>query len=1589
VRATAITIVLLLLTACTDSGALTDPSPVESTTSSGLTIKNVRARSGNLYEIANEGLQVGAKRFTDRGFRFEAPVPSRLRGLPFIRTAFNDRDANPDERSFLSFEVNRNVTVYVVHDDTDPVPAWLRGGFDDTGLDLHDNSPHGGSLSVHRAWFPAGTVTLGSAASGDASPVSMYTVLIEGQGGGNDLSAPTAPTGLTATATSASTIALEWSASSDDVGVAGYHVYRGGNQVADVSGPGYTDTGLTAGTEYTYTVAAYDAAGNVSSESAPAGATTEGGADTQPPSVPTGLAANAVSTSAIDLSWSASGDDVGVAGYFVYRDGNLVRDVSGTTLRDEGLEAGTEYVYTVAAYDAAGNVSQESASATATTTAQDTQAPTVPTDLTATAVTSVAIDLSWSASQDDVGVAGYFVYRDGTQVGDVTETTYHDTGLEIDTEYTYTVAAYDAAGNVSDLSSAASATTITPDDREAPSIPTGLSATTASTSSIDLAWNASQDNVGVVGYYVYRGNTRVADVSGTTFRDSGLEAGQSYLYTVAAYDAAGNRSNRSASATATTGTEEDTEAPSAPTNLSASPASSSAIDLSWSASQDDVGVAGYYIYRGGTRVADVSDTSYRDGGLAASTSYTYTVAAYDAAGNVSDESGSAGATTDSEGGGSGGGLISNVQARSGRFYQVVPTGFVAGRARYTDRDYTFQAPLPQSLQGLTYIRTANADKGAAPSDASFLTFDAARDVTVYVAHDDRAAVPAWLGDRFTDTGMDIRDSDALSGTFSVYSAGFAAGRVTLGSNVATAGTQISMYSVIVREGAGSGGGDDTQAPSIPTTLRATAASSSAIDLSWDASSDDVGVAGYYVYRGNTRVAEVSGTSFRDTGLEPATTYLYTVAAYDAAGNVSNRSASASATTQSDGDTQTPSVPTDLTATTVSSSAIDLSWSASSDDVGVAGYYVYRTPGDIRVGDVSGTEFGDTDLEAGTTYGYKVAAYDAAGNVSERSAAASATTDDGADTQAPTVPTNLGATAASSSAIDLSWNASSDDVGVAGYYVYRGGAQVGDVSGTSYRDGGLAASTRYTYTVAAYDAAGNVSNRSASASATTGSDGEASSGRLYEVWERAVENGKSYGNPYDFRQIELRATFEAPSGRTYDWFGFHDGNGSGGDNGTVWKLRFAPDEVGTWSYTYRWSDGTTGGSGTISVSDGGAPGPLRVASDRSWFLENARGRAFDARGYSLHQYLEGKYGRTRFGPSHVDDLIDKIGRKVADRNYNLLMMLWPMHTVRAGHHFWQGTDFTRFDVSVWALLEDAIEAAAARRVYVFPFAGLVDQDSARPTSDDQLRVYLRYLAARLGCYWNLFGYSLTWEYHDILDDRRADWIMGTLHDDLSRLPVPPLLSIHDHSDNTFRDWLDFSMRQQQSRSVFDGNLHGGGKQGGVGSAFLDAPILGSEDIWEYQNGDFGQPRNGTEVRRGAWGIQMAGVMPIYSETGLSAARAPAGGQSNFSGEGERYVRLMYDFVFANTRYRRYQMLNGRVSASQRQIASGIPGREYLVYDENGGSVAIDLSGDGGLTFQATWFNPVTGASTSAGSVAGGSTVSLTSPWSGDSVLLLRR
>jgi chitodextrinase len=400
--------------------------------------------------------------------------------------------------------------------------------------------------------------------------------------------------------------------------------------------------------------------------------------DTTSPTAPANLMATATLATSVNLTWTASTDNVGVAQYKVERCQGAacanfaqIATPAASTFNDTGLTASTAYSYRVRAADAAGNNSTYSNVFSATTPAStDTTPPTAPTNLTATAASSSQINLAWTASTDNVGVTGYKVERcsgsgcaNFTQIATPTGTTFNNTGLTASTSYSYRVRANDAAGNNSGFSNTSSATTPAGADTTPPTAPTNLTATAASSSQINLAWTASTDNVGVTGYKVERCSgsgcatfTQVATPTGTTFNDTGLTASTSYSYRVRATDAAGNNSGYSSTSSATTPAGADTTPPTAPTNLTATAASSSQINLAWTASTDNVGVTGYKVERCSgsgctnfTQIATPTGTTFNNTGLTASTSYSYRVRANDAAGNNSSYSNTATTSTSATG----------------------------------------------------------------------------------------------------------------------------------------------------------------------------------------------------------------------------------------------------------------------------------------------------------------------------------------------------------------------------------------------------------------------------------------------------------------------------------------------------------------------------------------------------------------------------------------------------------------------------------------------------------------------------------------------------------------------------------------------------------------------------------------------------------------------------------------------------------------------------------------------------------------------------------------------------------------------------
>ena len=208
--------------------------------------------------------------------------------------------------------------------------------------------------------------------------------------------------------------------------------------------------------------------------------------DTTPPSATANLAATAVSTTQVDLTWDAANDNVGVAGYRIERCqgagcSNFAQIAApagtGTLFSDMGLAASTSYSYRVRATDAAANLGPYSNTKSTSTPAPDPTPPSPTTNLAATGVWYAQVDLTWDAATDNVGVTGYRIERcQGASCSNFaqiaapsgTGTLFSDTAVAASTSYSYRVRATDAAGNLGDFSN--TSTALTP----APSTPAAL-----------------------------------------------------------------------------------------------------------------------------------------------------------------------------------------------------------------------------------------------------------------------------------------------------------------------------------------------------------------------------------------------------------------------------------------------------------------------------------------------------------------------------------------------------------------------------------------------------------------------------------------------------------------------------------------------------------------------------------------------------------------------------------------------------------------------------------------------------------------------------------------------------------------------------------------------------------------------------------------------------------------------------------------------------------------------------------------------------------------------------------------------------------
>lgn len=861
---------------------------------------------------------------------------------------------------------------------------------------------------------------------------------------------PPAPTNLVATVVSSTQVNLSW----DPVANADYYVIMKGTAPGNettftstsAASATFTDDHLSPGTQYSWQVKVV-VLGGTSGPSNEQVVTTLGGL-----APPTGVTATTVSTSRISVSFTPA---AGAVKYYVYQAQGAgpfayVSTVSspGTSYLATGLATGTTYSFKLQSVDSAELVSADSNIATATTLGSG--ALPAPTGVTATAISSSRIVVSWGAV---TGAVKYYVYQaqgagPSTYLTTVVApgTSFTVTGLAASTTYSYVIQAVDAA-DIASADSTPPATATTFSVSGALPAPTGVTAAAISSSRIEVNWNAVP---GAVKYYVFQAQgagpfNYVSSVvsPSTTYTATGLAAATTYSYVVQAVDATDLASVDSAPpATATTFSVGG--ALPAPTGVNAMAISTSRIVVTWNAVP---GAVKYYVFQAqgagpSTYVSTVvaPGATYTATGLAPATTYSYVIQAVDAADLASPPSAPpASATTFSTAFGArykfddqmGGTAADSVGGHTGSLlgaatfgnttkaplydedfhnysYLSIPGG--ASDAVSVVEDTVFQltgdfsislwARLPSGSAGTIHLLGKRAESCGAVQydlyqDATGLHF--ANDTTT-VDFGQGLAPATWTQIGITHTGT--------TATLYVNGAPVASGTYTVGPNqpvplqIGNSGgcgngaplllDEVRFYSAALTAGEMATLGTP---PPAPANMTGVVASSTEVNLSWDpVPNADL----YVIFRGSAAGNETVYTSLSSTTLTfqeghlvaGQTTSWQIRAVVD--GLISAASNEVVLTTNG-----APPPPSTVTATlnATDNTRIEVSWSAVTD---AQKYYIYRS---INGGTFTylttvvapGMAYSDAGLASGTNYAYQIVTVDTGNTESAPSASASAST----------------------------------------------------------------------------------------------------------------------------------------------------------------------------------------------------------------------------------------------------------------------------------------------------------------------------------------------------------------------------------------------------------------------------------------------------------------------------------------------------------------------------------------------------------------------------------------------------------------------
>ena len=677
----------------------------------------------------------------------------------------------------------------------------------------------------------------------------------------------------------------------------------------------------------------------------------------------------------------------------------------------------------------------------------DKTAPTVPSNLVANSITNNSFVLSWSSATDLIGPSDldnvkYEVYLDGTIKGETSNISFIVSGLNEYQSYNVFVIAKDIFNNKSNPSSEIIVKTL---DLTAPTIPVvTIDPFNISGNSFMVAWQPSTDiHSGLKEYqvkYQKAGGTEQSITVGNSVNNytiNGLDEYGVYEVWITAVDNE-NPANTVSSSKQQVITK-DVTAPNKPT-LSASQINGDSVLLTWNRPNDTSsnglyqgsGVSRYKLYKkvGSTTDIEIIDNSNSSvsktlSGLSQATEYIFSLEAIDASNNTSVISDEILVKTKS--------APTDISLSTTNIMENNTANAVVGTLSVTDIDIS--DTVTYALVG----GTGSDDNASFNIYGNLLRASVVFNYEIKTSYNVRIRATDSYG-LFFEEAFIINVTDDTSDnqitlttpTVSIYTitSGVDAGKIgySVAGNFSETGFSHIVYSILnLDTGVSYINGGSTTSALLSQTITPS------------------GILNGHRIQITARSIPINYTQYNYSEIASAeTTYSYGVVA----------------------DTQAPTTPV-LSSINVGLSSFRATWTASTDNVGVTGYEVYLDS--VQVGITNNLYYDFSNLTPNTTYTVTVRAKDAADNKSSFGTLTQSTL---ADTVSPTQPTGVGVDDVSATSVRLYWNASTDNVGVAGYRVFRDSTLVGTTIDTSMIIAGLSPSTPYLMKVVAFDATGN-------------------------------------------------------------------------------------------------------------------------------------------------------------------------------------------------------------------------------------------------------------------------------------------------------------------------------------------------------------------------------------------------------------------------------------------------------------------------------------------------------------------------------------